>query len=456
MPEALKSISDDNDIDSKTMRMNATDHGHATHRNTFGKVRQRKWISRRKLKKQLRECEARLQETQDALNAPTFLFVQMAQHCTLEMIAGQYYLKTSDMDVDTYVFAEMPSQYATAWPTSYFVGYLFDELFPTTKPNAAFTFNVYQNQSEKAFEGPLISVLMSSHQINIQEDNSTVVVYGLTQSSEQRETSPVSHFFRGVDPTGNASVTFEHCSIFIDPAQDDNNLNSVDSYVAPLASVDEVLAMLEKSAQILEETSESDQISSSLDLYARRWGVKDAERGEAIILQDTSGLSKSDRASLIRSSAETIRGTGKLVKQCKDSSGCDRNQIISSVSDILLTAGPIVATVFPPAGIGLTIIGGIGSLFSTMNYAPAIANPTGAPPQQAPPPISPSVIEDAVQKALSSFTASLDTETVKTFSDFQGRELDDYVTFAGSLGYIRETKGTEAQSFIDKQVGLDQ
>ncbi|EWM28414.1 hypothetical protein Naga_100088g1 [Nannochloropsis gaditana] len=33
-------------------------------------------------------------------------------------------------------------------------------------------------------------------------------------------------------------------------------------------------------------------------------------------------------------------------------------------------------------------------------------------------------------------------------------DLDVYVRRAGSLGYIRETKGPEAQSFIDKQVQL--
>jgi hypothetical protein len=418
----------------------------------LGRVRQRKWVSKRKIKKQLHACEARLQETQEALNAPTYLFVQMAQHCTLEMTAGQYYLKTSDMDADTYVFAEMPSQYATSLPTSYFVGYLFDELFPTTKPNAAFTFNVYQNQSEKMFEGPLISVLMSSHQINVQEDNSTLVVYGLTQSSEQQETSPMSHFFRGVDPTGNASVAFGHCSIFIDPAQDDTNLNSVDSYVAPLTPVDELLSKLEKSAEFLEQSLESGD-KSDIDLYAECWGVKDAERNDVAILEDEPKpyLTKSDKGNLVKASAESFKGTKNLIEKCIDS-GCDSTAIVSGVSNILLTAAPVVATASPLAGLGLYVLGGLGSLFSSLSYEPAIANPTGAPPQQAPPPITPSLIQEAVQRALSSFTASLDTDAVETFTDFLQIDLDVFVRRAGSLGYIRRTKGAEGQGSIDKQV----
>src|SRR6056297_2146035 len=77
MHKAFNSAIDDNDIYSERTRINATsDQSHSSPRHMLGKGRQRRWISTRKLKKQLHACEARLQETQEAFNAPTFLFVQ--------------------------------------------------------------------------------------------------------------------------------------------------------------------------------------------------------------------------------------------------------------------------------------------------------------------------------------------------------------------------------------------
>src|SRR6056297_539390 len=80
---------------------NVTDGSHALKPDMLQHRRQRRFISKRKLKKKLQECEASLQETQAALNAPSFLYIQMAQSCTLEMTAGRYYLKSSIMDIDT-------------------------------------------------------------------------------------------------------------------------------------------------------------------------------------------------------------------------------------------------------------------------------------------------------------------------------------------------------------------
>src|SRR6056297_353449 len=233
---------------SQETALNAKREDHFLERDLLRKPRNRRWISKRKLKKQLQECENRLQETQDVLDAPRLLFIQMAQHCTLEMAAGRYYLRTTDMDADTYVFTEVPLQGANVWPTSYFVGYLFDEFFPVEKPNAAFTFNVYNNQSEKTFEGPLISVLLSSHQYILQDDSSSLVVYELAQSSEQEATAPLSRFFRGVDPLGNASVMYEHCSLFIDPAAG----NDLDSYYSAAESVNDTLDALNSAAEAVE------------------------------------------------------------------------------------------------------------------------------------------------------------------------------------------------------------
>jgi len=123
------------------------------------------------------------------------------------MTAGRYYLRTTDMDADTYVFTEMPLQRATVWPTSYFVGYLFDEFFPVEKPNAAFTFNVYNNQSETTFEGFLMSVILSSHEVVPKKDTSTLVIYERGQSTRRRS----SAFTTMPQQTSRASRASEGC-----------------------------------------------------------------------------------------------------------------------------------------------------------------------------------------------------------------------------------------------------
>jgi hypothetical protein len=405
------------------------------------KRRKGKRISKRKLKKQLQQCEASLQETQVALEAPRLLFVQMAQHCTLEMTAGRYYLRTTDMDPDTYVFAEMPSQYATVWPTSYFVGYLFDEFFPIEKPNAAFTFNVYRNESEKSFEGPLISVVLSSHHMSLQEDNSSLVVYELGQSSDQAETSPLSNFFRGVDPIQNASVTFEHCSMFIDPAVDDRNMMSTESYVAALESVDQVLDDLEKSANAIEQGLAGVQVSSAnqsmLETFSRVWQVKNSEKR---IQGDP------DSSASLKSAADTLRATANLIRQCKDSSnGCDNRDLAASVSNILLTTAPVIGAAFSPVGVGVSLISSIGHLLSILAYDLQMQSNKG---------LLPSLIQEFVIMKFKTFDLIFDTDLRRLFTDFWLMDLDNVIRHSGSIGYIIKRMGPDCQASVDKEVRL--
>jgi len=426
---------------SEETAMNVTRKDHFTKRDLLLKPRKRKWVSKRKLKKQLQKCEASLQETQAALEAPRLLFIQMAQHCTLEMAAGRYHLRTVDMDPDTYVFAEMPSQYATVWPTSYFVGYLFDEFFPIEKPNAAFTFNVYQNESEKSFEGPLISIVLSSHQIRIQEDNSSLVIYELGQSSDQAETSPLSNFFRGVDPMGNASITFEHCSIFIDPAVDelDRNVSSTDSYVAALKSVDQVLRDLERSANAIEQGPSGAQVSSTnqgmLDTFTRVWQVKDSERK---IQGDP------DSSASLRSAADTLRATVNLIRECKDSSnGCDKRALSDSVSNVLLTTAPVIGAAFSPMGMGVSLVSSIGYLLPSLAYDLRMTSTTG---------LFPSAIQEVVNIKFQTFSLTLDTDLTTLFKDFWQMDLDNFMRHSGSIGYIMKKMGTDGQASVDQEV----
>jgi len=345
------------------------------------------------------------------------------------------------MDPDTYVFAEMPSQYATVWPTSYFVGYLFDEFFPIDKPNAAFTFNVYRNESKKSFEGPLISVVLSSHRISLQDDNSSLVVYELGQSSDQAETSPLSNFFRGVDPTQNASVAFEHCSMFIDPAVDDRNMMSTDSYVAALESVEQVLDDLERSANAIEPGLAGVEVSSTnqsiLATFSRVWQVKDSEKR---IQGDP------DSSASLRSAADTVRATVHLIRQCKDSSnGCDDRALAASVSNILLTTVPVIGAAFPPVGIGVSLISSIGHLLSSLAYDLRMASNKG---------VFPSFIQGFVNTKFETFDLFFDTDLRKLFRDIWLIDLDNFIRHSGSIGYIIKKMGPDGQASVDKEVSF--
>jgi len=407
--------------DSQETALNATREDRFQARDLFRKPRKRRWISKRKLKKQLQVCETRLQETQDALDAPRRLFVQMAQHCTLERAAGRYYLRTTDMDADTYVFTEMPLQQANVWPTSIFVGYIFDELFPVEKPNAAFTFNVYNNQSEQTFEGPLISVLLSSHQFILQDDNSTLVVYELRQSSDQGATSPLSRFLRGSDPLGNASVTYEHCSLFIDSASGDDG----NSYTAAPASLDDTVDALNNAAQTVENGP--DQTTPLMQTYTKVWSF------------EQKPLTPKD---VYKGAGDDMKALASLIKECNDKE-CSTNDIVEGVSNMLLTAAYTIGAAFPVADAVLTVVASIGLLFSSLFFHPASSQAGQITPDQ---------INSAILKGLAQYNAVKDEKRLQQFSTFVGIDHANMVEFTGTLAYIRDQKQDGWQANIDQHV----
>jgi len=413
--------------DSQETTLNATREDRFQARDLLKKPRKRRWICKRKLKKQLQECEARLHETQDTLDAPRLLFIQMAQHCTLERAAGRYYFRTTDMDADTYVFTEMPLQQANVLPTSYFVGYLFDEFFPVEKPNAAFTFNVYNNQSEKTFEGPLISVLLSSHQFILQEDNSTLVVYELAQSSEQEEISRLSRFFRGADPLSNASVTYEHCSLFIDPASE----HGADSYHSAAESRDDTADALNRAAQAVENGPAQTALSDAIQTYSRVWNVKERETNKTMSPKD-----------VYKDAADSMRELANLIKECKGSDCWSKN--LESMISVLLKSSTVIGAVFAPTGAARTIVASIGLVFSSFFYDP----PDGSSD-------NPNYI-DCPSPSMINFNTGLDPDCFLARYDecvvFEMLDLDTLVRRTGSLAYIRNQKKGNSQAQIDEQV----
>lgn len=171
------------------------------------------WNDALQLRSDLGECA----EAYDEATQPKLLFVQMAESCTLrrEVEDGDftYYVDTTDMDPETYLFTDRPYTDADEMSTLTFVE-TFDERFESSPPNAAMTFNVADddNPNDPEFEGPLISMFLEAVEVtrSSNEGNLLAISYKLLQSEQQAGIIALDQFFQG-GPT-----TFEHCSYFID------------------------------------------------------------------------------------------------------------------------------------------------------------------------------------------------------------------------------------------------
>ena len=188
---------------------------------------------------QLNTCQVELDNCREGKaaeaddNAPSYLYVQMAQTCKLKQKTDgrgrtHYELSPKDMDDDTYSFTDRPHRIAGTIPTKQFV-----KDFGTTfsiesggRPNGVVTF---RHADAKSFEGPLISVFVEA----ARHKDSGKYVYELTQSEEQEEVNALRDFFReeeggSNDPDGVGVVEYEMCSIFIDASNECDPAN-VDS-----------------------------------------------------------------------------------------------------------------------------------------------------------------------------------------------------------------------------------
>ena len=188
---------------------------------------------------QLNTCQVELDNCREGKaaeaddNAPSYLYVQMAQTCKLKQKTDgrgrtHYELSSKDMDDDTYSFTDRPHRIAGTIPTKQFV-----KDFGTTfsiesggRPNGVVTF---RHADAKSFEGPLISVFVEA----ARHKDSGKYVYELTQSEEQEEVNALRDFFReeeggSNDPDGVGVVEYEMCSIFIDASNECDPAN-VDS-----------------------------------------------------------------------------------------------------------------------------------------------------------------------------------------------------------------------------------
>ena len=158
------------------------------------------------------DVQAELDAYKAAANAPHWLFVQMADMCTLYRDEdGVYYLESSNFHEDTEWFTDRPMQLEKTEPTSDWFNN-FNELFDDGMgmPNAALTI-VDDDMSKDV----VVSVFAEGYVKEGEgEDAEGVTTYGykLEQSTDQESVLALESLMED----GEDSATFDHCSMFID------------------------------------------------------------------------------------------------------------------------------------------------------------------------------------------------------------------------------------------------
>ena len=168
-------------------------------------------------------CEAALAEAEQTLAAyeekekeeegPKYLFVQMADQCIFQTTdSGNLVLKSRHFHGDTVKFSDRPFTYEEEISTESFFD-SFDDTFNADnggKPNAAIT--LVQNDESKDV---VVSVFVKAVVKRKDDPDGPTYVYKLEQSDEQDSVTSLSDVMGGKD-----KMTYDHCSIFIDPWDD--------------------------------------------------------------------------------------------------------------------------------------------------------------------------------------------------------------------------------------------
>uniref|UniRef100_A0A7S2L9B4 Uncharacterized protein n=1 Tax=Skeletonema marinoi TaxID=267567 RepID=A0A7S2L9B4_9STRA len=156
-------------------------------------------------------CQAKLDTCQAAAAAPKWLFVQMADMCTLYRNEdGEYHIESSNFHKNTEWFTDRPFQLEATQPTSEWFKN-FTELFDDEKgmPNAALTI-VHDDVSRDV----VVSVFAEGYIKDTEgEGGGEGQTYGykLEQSTSQESVMSLEALMDGKD-----RVTLDHCSMFID------------------------------------------------------------------------------------------------------------------------------------------------------------------------------------------------------------------------------------------------
>mmetsp|Transcript_11283 Transcript_11283/g.22524 ORF Transcript_11283/g.22524 Transcript_11283/m.22524 type:complete len:267 (-) Transcript_11283:24-824(-) len=156
-------------------------------------------------------CQAKLDTCQAVAAAPKWLFVQIADMCTLYRNEdGEYHIESSKFHKKTEWFTDRPFHLEATQPTSEWFKN-FEELFDDEDgmPNAALTI-VHDDTSKDV----VVSVFAEGY-IKDKEggggDEGLTYGYKLDQSTSQESVMSLEALMDGED-----SVTLDHCSMFID------------------------------------------------------------------------------------------------------------------------------------------------------------------------------------------------------------------------------------------------
>ena len=151
--------------------------------------------------------EAELAALKEEMKKPEWLFVQVADKCTLDMSGDTPTIESATFHPDTEWFTDRPFQFENTTTTQdWFAN--FNELFSDENgfPNTAMTL-VNDNQSM----GVAVSVFANGYTKDGESGDQTVYGYHLIQSEEQEKVQSLEEVMGGQD-----KVEFDHCSFFID------------------------------------------------------------------------------------------------------------------------------------------------------------------------------------------------------------------------------------------------
>ena len=223
----------------------------ASERELRSRPRKPKRVSKRQLEKELMECRASLEACQE--EQASFMFIQMAESCTLRKEGNRTIFSTTDMDVDTYGFYDRPYRYDANYRTTFFNDFLFDYLFAGSPAVAALTFNVADGDAEATFEGPLVSVLLQATSLQQQADNITFLIeYEIVLPAEEEAGMFLSSLFPGDNLDGSDVLSYEHCTLFIDSARDAFQVNAQpegnSAFFAPRNNLVQVVQKMQRAA----------------------------------------------------------------------------------------------------------------------------------------------------------------------------------------------------------------
>ena len=154
------------------------------------------------------DVQAKLDTCEAEAAAPHWLFIQLADECTLFRDEnGVYHLESNKFHVDTEWFTDRPMQLEKTEPTAEWFAN-FNERFDDEKgmPNAALT--IVDDDTSKDV---VVSVFAEGYIKEGEESEVPTYGYKLEQSTEQESVMSLEDMMGGKD-----SVTFDHCSMFIE------------------------------------------------------------------------------------------------------------------------------------------------------------------------------------------------------------------------------------------------